>query len=93
MISKTLTLITITFFIAFNSLSQSVEPKYLVALDSINNVIKYNPNDTNAYYFRAQLYDFNLFKPELALEDYNMVINLDPKDLDAYFYRGQVFFL
>ncbi len=76
-------LYTTLFFALFflNSFSQNNH------LDSLNQILAKNPNDTYTLLDRGLLYD-NKKEFDLAIQDYNKVIELDPTYTEAYYWRG-----
>lgn len=59
----------------------------IVALDSYNEAIRLNPDDTKAYWRRAMFYEAHR-DYDKAIADYSVIVRLDPKDADAYVQRA-----
>lgn len=57
------------------------------ALTAFDHVIKLNPQNMEAHFFRGNIYD-ELGNYEKAIADYNKVIKLNPVHIDAYLRRG-----
>ncbi|KLI32681.1 hypothetical protein SZ50_08345, partial [Brachyspira hyodysenteriae] len=61
--------------------------KYKEAIEDFNEVIKLNPKNEKAYFYKGVL-KINLKKYEEAIEDFNEAIKLNPKNEKAYFNIG-----
>lgn len=57
------------------------------ALKAFHKAIKLNPQNTEAYFYRGNIYD-ELGHYAKAIADYNKVIRLNPVHIDAYLRRG-----
>jgi len=57
------------------------------ALKAFHHAIELNPQNTEAYFYRGNIYD-ELGHDEQAIADYNKVIKLNPVHIDAYLRRG-----
>lgn len=57
------------------------------ALIAFNKAIKLNPQNTEAYFYRGNVYD-ELGNYKQAIVDYNKTIKLNPVYIDAYLRRG-----
>lgn len=61
------------------------------ALNDFDEAIKLNPNNSNAYYWRA-FTKHNLNDYKGAIEDCNKTLEIDPKFADAHFEKGIIKF-
>jgi len=57
------------------------------AIKSLNFVIETNPNESEAYFARAELKRL-VNRPDLSIEDLNKALNLQPNFVQAYVKRG-----
>lgn len=61
----------------------------LKAVEYLNNALKLQPRDAEAYYNRGVAYD-NLGQYKNAIKDYNQAIGLNPDYAEAYSNRGTI---
>lgn len=63
------------------------DKKWDEALNAFDKVIKINPQNMEAYFYRGNIYD-ELGDYKKAIVNYNRAIMLNPIYIDAYLYRG-----
>ncbi len=60
------------------------------AMAEYQHAVEQDPNNMNAYYYRALLYQ-RQGKPDSALADYNKIIEIHPEYSDPYYGRGTIY--
>jgi tetratricopeptide (TPR) repeat protein len=63
------------------------------ALRNFSKAIEYDPDDADAYYHRAYLYEFLLRNDAAAVKDYSSAIRLNPDYTEALYNRGVIYYL
>ncbi|MBI5367246.1 MAG: tetratricopeptide repeat protein, partial [Planctomycetes bacterium] len=63
--------------------------EFEAAVDDFGAALNRNPGFTNAYLFRALVYDENLDRKELARADYEQIIRIDPESAIGYRVLGK----
>lgn len=64
--------------------------EYLAAIESYNQALKLNANDTSAYVGRGRA-RFALGDKQGAIEDFTQALRIDPNDASVYRLRGGVY--
>jgi len=72
------------------SLSAISRNKQKEVINTFNEVIKLNPQNAKAYYYRGLAYA-NIGNNQQAITDYNKAIEIDPKYIAAYGDRGNTY--
>lgn len=62
-----------------------------LAIVNYSQAIKYNPNDYQAFYKRAKMYELK-GDIRMAMDDYLTTTKLNPKIVDAWFKHGMSYF-
>ncbi len=64
--------------------------RFQIAFESFNNAIKANPNFSNAYSNRGNIYRMQK-KYDLAIKDYSRSIELNPENMDVVYSRAKTY--